>query len=294
MPPNKRRIKRKKKRNTKHHIALILFLIAVAVFFFFEKFGKEDLIDTPSDVSRSEKKDVFSPVEKPIIVPPLVTLSPKLPMIAIVMDDLGNHKKNAEDVLNIKAPLTFSILPRRRYSAWIAEEGHRLGRDILVHQPMEATRPLKLGEGGLILKMTDTEIITVLNKNIQSVPYRIGVSNHMGSAFTQNERAMNIVVSELKKEGLFFLDSITTPESVGFKIAKEKGIKALRRDVFLDNTDDPVEIMVQWKRLLKIAEKNGSAIALAHPRKNTLEFLRKTVENNKEVEVVPLSALIID
>ena len=103
---------------------------------------------------------------------------------------------------------------------------------------------------------------------------------------------MATVAAVLKDHDLFFLDSVTSPDTVGYSIAKAAGLEALRRDVFLDNKDDLKEIAHQWERLVKIAKKEGYAIALAHPRKNTFQFLQKILKNNNEVSIVPLSELL--
>jgi polysaccharide deacetylase 2 family uncharacterized protein YibQ len=198
----------------------------------------------------------------------------------------------AMGILVINAPLTLSILPQEVYSAWIAEEGYKLGRDVIMHVPMEATRPLKLGKGGLYTWMTDEEIANVMDKNVNSIPHIIGVSSHMGSAFTKDQRVMHAVISELKKKQLFFLDSVTSPRTVGYKTAKELGLKAYKRDVFLDDSNDPEDIAVQWNRLVRIARSKGYALALGHARKNTIEFLEETLKNNSEVLVVPLTKLM--
>ena len=282
MPPKRKRIKRKKKT---HRIILVLLLIAAGIFLLIREPGKEDV---------NKSRDVFKPEKRPEVSLPALPPSKKFPEVAIVIDDMGRSRKMAEKILNINSPVTLSILPGRRYSVWIAEQGNRLGHDIIVHLPMEATRPLKLGEGGLYTWMSDDEIVKTLEKDIRSVPFIKGASNHMGSAFTQDERAMRIVILTLKKRGLFFLDSFTISKSVGFKLAKAEGLRTLRRDIFLDNKDDPVEIERQWKKLLKISKKRGHAIAVGHPRKNTIEFLQKVLENNKEVRVVPVTELIVD
>jgi polysaccharide deacetylase 2 family uncharacterized protein YibQ len=208
------------------------------------------------------------------------------------MDDLGPNRKTAERVFKLNAPLTLSILPHETYSKWIAKQGHKLGHDIIAHIPMEAVTPQNLGKGALKTGMSSKDIALTLAGDIGSVPHISGINNHMGSAFTKDEKAMRAVIMELKKHRLFFLDSVTTGKSVAYKLAKDEGLAALRRDVFLDNDDDLRQIEVQWKRLVKIARKNGYAIALAHPRKNTVKFLQKTLENNKEVTVVPITELI--
>ena len=282
MPPNKRRIK---KRKNKRHILLVFFLVIIAIFFFFEESSKKDTPKRSPVIKASPEKRTAAPD---------VPLADDLPRIAIVMDDLGPNRKTAELVLNLNAPLTLSILPHEKHSAWIAKEGHRLGHDIIAHIPMEAITPQNLGKGALKTGMSSKDIARTLAGDISSIPHLSGVSSHMGSAFTKDERAIRAVIMELKKHRLFFLDSFTTAESKGYRLAKEEGLAALRRNVFLDNKDDPGEIEVQWKRLLKISREKGYAIALAHPRKNTLEFLQKKLENNKEVTVVPITELIND
>jgi len=266
----------KSKAGKRHYILIFLFII-IAIFFLYEEFGKEKKPKVPSRTTK--------PVEKPEA--PI-----SRPKVAIIIDDLGPSKTVAAAAFEIKTRLTLSILPGQPYSAWIAEEGHRLGHDIIVHIPMEAAPAHKPGEGGLYTWMTDGEIVETLDKDIRSVPHALGVSNHMGSVFTEDERAMQVVIAELKKKNLFFLDSRTTPKSKGYNLAKMQGVKALSRDLFLDDKDDPVEIEAQWKRLLQTANEKGHAVLLAHPRKNTLEFLRKKLKDNSDVAVVPISELI--
>jgi hypothetical protein len=79
---------------------------------------------------------------------------------------------------------------------------------------------------------------------------------------------------------------------VAYSIAAKSGVKAIRRDVFLDDSNDPKEIRHQWERLLKIAKKNGRAVAQGHPRKNTVEFLETALRDNTEIQIVPLSELL--
>jgi polysaccharide deacetylase 2 family uncharacterized protein YibQ len=278
--------KRSKRKKNKQHLLLILLLITAGIFLFIAEPGKEDIPDGFFDI--------FKAPETGDIAKPEFPLTRKLPRVAIVMDDLGNSRALAQKVLNMNGPITLSILPQQKYSAWIAEEGHRRGHEILVHLPMEATKPLKLGAGGIYTWMSDREIIETVRKNISSIPHLKGANNHMGSSFTQDKRAMGPVISELKKRGLFFLDSLTSPDSVGFRLAKAQGIITGRRDIFLDNSDNLRYIETQWNKLMEIAEKRGYAIALGHPKKSTLIFLQKKLQNNTQVTVVPVSELLVD
>lgn len=273
---------KKKSKKKKYHVLLILLLIVAGIFLLIEEFGKEDRIRK------------LKPKKKPEVIKPETRPKKILPKVAIVIDDLGTNRQSGEEVLAIKSPLTLSILPRQIHTDWVAEEGHRLGRDIMVHIPMEAAKPHKLGEGGLYTWMSDAEIIQTVEEDIRSVPHAKGVNNHMGSGFTKDERGMLVVINTLKKHRLFFLDSLTTPDSVGFKLARAQGLKTGSRDIFLDDADDLKAIEIQWNKLLREARQRGHAIAIGHPRKNTLQFLRKVLRDNKEITVVPLSALLVE
>lgn len=274
MSSKERRIKRRKIKGKRHyHILLILLLVVIGTFFIYREFSKEDIRPRiPKSIQPKEKHG-------------------GIPSVAIVIDDLGPNKNTAISVFSINAPLTISVFPQESYTVWIADEGHMRGYDVIGHIPMEAKEPHALGKGGLYTWMTDNEIRETLEQHIASIPHIKGVSSHMGSAFTEDERVMHILLSVLKESRLFFLDSLTTPNSVGIRLARERGIKALTRDIFLDNEDSPEHIEIQWGEAVKIAKKKGYAIVLAHPRKNTVEFLKKTLSNN-EVTVVPLSELV--
>jgi hypothetical protein len=282
MPPRKRRIR--KNSNRSRHLILILLLVLAGLFFLSRESGKEKV---PPEILKPYKAEKAIPPSVPDLPVPV-----SLPKVAIVIDDLGHSKKKVMTLFALKQPLTFSVLPLQTYSRWTAEEAHRRGYDVILHIPMEASIKMKLGEGGLYLNMSNSEIKKTLETNINSLPFIKGSSSHMGSAFTRDKRAMGTVVAVLKDHDLFFLDSVTIADTVGYTIAKASGVNALRRDVFLDNKDDLKEIAHQWERLVTIAKKEGYAIALAHPRTNTFDFLTKTLKNNKEISVVPLSELI--
>lgn len=293
MPPKKNRTKKGK---STPRIFIALLLIAVSIFFFYNEFGTR--VDPPKKsrmAGMTEKTEIKFPAIKIPAIKDTATQSPdskKLPRVAIVMDDMGLSREKAEQVLAIDSPITLAVLPGRPYSAWVADKGHKMGRDIIVHIPMEAIKPLKIGEGGIHSWMNSKEIQKTVASDIAAVPYAKGASNHMGSAITQEKKAMKAIVAELKKHNLFFLDSMTTGKSLAYKTAKAAGVKALKRDVFLDNLDDPEEINKQWDRLLNIAAKKGTAIIQAHPRQNSIEFLKKALKDNTAIEVVPISDLL--
>jgi len=272
MPKNKKKSKRQK------HLIFILFLMIAAAFFLYRELGKEEIKEKPSDVAKPKKEK---------ILPEKI----RRPKVAIVIDDLGENKKSARELLDLNVPFVCAVLPHQTYTEWIADECSRLGHEVIAHIPMEAKTPHELGKGGLYTWMTEAEIAETVNDDIKAVPHAIGISNHMGSAFTEDRRAVSVLMPLLKKRNLFFLDSLTTAGSTVNNIATAMGVKSLRRDVFLDDEDSPAYIRKQWEKLLKAAVKKGPAIALGHPKENTIQFLKDAVKKD-DAEVVPLSELI--
>jgi polysaccharide deacetylase 2 family uncharacterized protein YibQ len=116
----------------------------------------------------------------------------------------------------------------------------------------------------------------------------------MGSRFTEQQAGMEIVLKEMKKEGLFFVDSLTTAKSIGYVTAKKMKIPVAVRDVFLDNVKDVDRISVQITHLADLAEKKGHAIGICHPYEQTIEALRKAEKLFKErnIEVVSVSQVL--
>lgn len=216
--------------------------------------------------------------------------------VAIIIDDLGYNNGNAEELLKIDAPLTFSIFPQGPYSRSLAQKAHSMGRDVMLHLPMEPYEyPQKNpGNGALLLDMDNEKLLKKLGADIGSVPFIKGVNNHMGSKFTEDKEKMRVILNELEKRDLFFLDSRTSKNTVGYSIAKEMGLKVAERNIFLDNDQDLKSINAQIYKLAKLSLKNGSAIGIGHPHPATIKALKQMIPELKAkgIEVVPVSQLV--
>ncbi len=220
------------------------------------------------------------------------------PKVAIIVDDIGMNKGPVDKLLELPDPVTLSILPGLPYSKYAAEAANKKGWDVMLHLPME---PLEssgytgsdAGEDALLVGLPKDVILTKLNKNLSEVPYIKGVNNHMGSKFMQNQELMEVVLEEIKRRGLFFIDSETSAGSVGYKTALSLGMKTGKRDVFLDNSKDPSYIESQIGKLIEHARKNGFAIGICHPYPSTVEVLTEMMPKiSEEVEIVPVSSVL--
>ncbi len=217
--------------------------------------------------------------------------------VSIIIDDLGENYKAFKKLLAINVPFTFSILPFQTHSIRIANEAHEKSREVILHLPLEPRDSLNnsINHGTLLTSMSRDQLLAQLGRNINAVPHLSGVSNHMGSKFTEDKDKMEIVLKAIKEKKLYFLDSRTTKNTVGYILAKEMGIKTAQRDLFIDNNRDLLSIEEQLKSIPLIAKKNdGYAIAIGHPHPTTIDALKKIVPILEEqgVKFVPLSQLV--
>lgn len=194
--------------------------------------------------------------------------------IAIVIDDWGYNLNNLALLRQIKYPLTVSVLPNLGYSKAIVQEAKRLKFEVILHLPMEPREKIRLEHNTIMTSMSEKTIRDIIAGDLDNIGYARGVSNHMGSKAAQDLRTMSAVFSELKKRGLYFLDSYVSAESVSFELAPKMGLAFIRRDVFLDNRQDAQYIRSQIHKLKTKAKIYGRAIGIGHARQLTLQVLK--------------------
>lgn len=218
------------------------------------------------------------------------------PVIAIVIDDLGNSLEEGRRVVALPGPVACSILPHTDHGPRIAELAHAASKEVLLHLPMESVGEKPLGDGGITLEMTETEIRTTVADDLASLPHLAGMNNHEGSLITQHPGDMAWIMQALRAAdaGYYYIDSYTSADSVAYQIAREQGVQTARRNVFLDDVNTEPAVREQWKRLLKIAKRDGFAIAIGHPRSATFAVLEAELPDlaAQGITLVPPSKIV--
>ncbi len=243
----------------------------------------------PFEIFPKEDRPPVAPLPKP------KPAAESLPKVAIIIDDLGYDRRIAQKFLDLDEGLTFSVLPHTPHTHLIAAAILKKGGEVMLHLPME---PLEYpsvdpGPGALLSSMSADDLIVQLRNDLSDVPGIKGVNNHMGSKLTAESARLYQVFSVLKQEGLFFIDSRSTAETVGRPSARLFQLPFAERDVFLDHVQDPDMIRLRIKELIQTARKNGEAIGIAHPSKTTLRILEEMLPMlKKEVQLVPASHVV--
>jgi uncharacterized protein len=216
--------------------------------------------------------------------------------VAILIDDLGSEWETAKGFWELEVPVTLSILPYKRYSQEVAREAVRHGKEVLLHLPLQPQEypAVNPGAGSLLLSMDREGIQAEIAAQLDSLPPCVGVSSHMGSCFTEQRQPMLWVLSVLGERNLFFVDSMTTPDSIARGVAMELGVPFAQRTHFLDLEKTEESIVRQLLRLAEDAVRSGGAIGIAHPSAETLAALPKVVVgfSEKGVRIVPVSEMV--
>lgn len=197
-----------------------------------------------------------------------------LPLIVLVIDDMGLDRKRSARAVALPAPLTLAYLP---YAADLpAQTGaaRAAGHELLVHVPMEpdsaAENP---GPHAIRAATSEGEILSELDWMLGRFDGYVGINNHMGSRLTRDPARMAVVLADVKRRGLLFLDSRTTAQSVAGDTARRLGVPMAERDVFLDAVEQPAQVRAQLADLEMRARVQGHAIAIGHPKDVTLDAL---------------------
>jgi polysaccharide deacetylase 2 family uncharacterized protein YibQ len=250
------------------------------------------------------------PAKKPATAEKPPALKPPPPpgqakLIALIMDDMGNSLDAAWEVCGLGLPITVSVLPYSLHDTETAQLAHECGLEVILHLPMESLsnhRTEKTTPGLILADMKDGEIRKSAEDALERVPYIRGVNNHMGSKLTEDTHAMSLIFEAMKGKGLYFIDSRTTPRSIACDLARTLGIPAGSSSVFLDPDTNGVaglsraEIKANFLGLMRLAQRTGQAVGIAHPRPATFSALKEclALQKNYDVSFVFASRLTRD
>jgi hypothetical protein len=222
--------------------------------------------------------------------------------LAIVIDDVGRELHLFEQLLALRFPLSFAVLPGAVYAPGVQlrlRGDRRRPRDILLHLPCEPEDAAKMtadaAEGEQFLRVGDPpeRLRSALVAALARVPAAVGVSNHMGSRLTAERAAMDALMPELRARGLFFFDSMTTPASEVGPAAEAAGVPTLARDIFLDVDPTPGAVLAQLELAAQRA-RDRPVVIIAHPSQAVVEVLREALPrlHRDGIGVYPLREIL--
>ena len=212
------------------------------------------------------------------------------PKLVIIIDDVVS-KSQKDKILNIGYPITMAFLPPNG----VQKESAIIAQNLpfhMIHFPMQASKNFKNIEVNTLNISDSYETIEARVKQLRVLyPNATYTNNHTGSVFTENYEAMDKLFRALKKYNFIFVDSRTTPNSVAKELSIKYQMPYIVRDTFLDNDRSFTAIQNQLKDAIRVAKKQGFAIAIGHPYEVTFKVLKESKHLLNDVEPIFLNKL---
>lgn len=233
-------------------------------------------------------------VARSVVAPTAVKKKKHATGIALILDDVGYDLAALRRALGFHWPMAISVLPDAPHAAKAAELAHEAGHLVMLHMPMEPANPHyreTMDEGFLRVGMNRSQVREIMERALIRVPFVEGVNNHMGSRLTELEEPMRWVMQVCREQKLFFVDSRTSKDSVAASAARKAGIRWGERRVFLDDSVEPDKLRQSWRRVKKRLVKDGYVIVIAHPHRESLDFLARLSTGDKAL-MTPLEQVL--
>ncbi len=258
-----------------------------------EKAGRENKAKKPENPIITDKPKPQEQ-EPDVSAYPIQDL-PELPSkgkLIFVFDDAGHNLEQLQYFLDLPFPCTIAVLPKLPNSRETARRIRAAGKELILHQPMQALNPnINPGDGAVKPGMDREEIKKIVASNVEEIGPIAGMNNHEGSLITSDEEAMEAVLELCREKNIYFLDSRTSSKSVVPQVAKKLNMSIWERAVFLDNKRDKAYMKKQIIDGLEIASQRGEAIMIGHVFTVDLAILLKEMYSDLTQEGYTFSTI---
>lgn len=217
------------------------------------------------------------------------------PKIAIIITGVGMSRAAAEATLAAMpqdVALALDVYARG-LDFWVArarEDGH----EILLSLPMESeVFPFSdPGPGALKVLNAPEENVKKLEFILTRTTGYFGVLTELGGKFLAVEDQVNVLMEQLKKRGLMYVDGGASG-SLGTRVAHKQDVPWAMVEMNLDQAQSRAELERLLQDLSDLAQKRAVAVARVSATPLTLAVLSAWIAtlDQKGMQLVPLSAL---
>ena len=211
--------------------------------------------------------------------------------LVIIIDDVATFE-HAGMIKSLGLKITPSIFPATKTHP----DTPSIARSFefyMIHLPMQAKHFDSPEIGTLTINESFESMHEKIKKIRKDFPRAVYTNNHTGSRFTSDFNAMDRAYMALIDQGFIFVDSKTIAQTAVAKAAKKHNQPYISRDIFLDDNPSAAAVRRELVAAVNLAKKRGYAIAIGHPKKNTIAVIKESKNNIlKDVEVVYLKDIL--
>lgn len=240
----------------------------------------ENKSKTVENLEKSKKNEQIQNKEKKQDLPFLIPPAQNGATLVFVIDDAGMNAEYTKRYASLPFPLTIAVLPKLLHSKDCAYIVRSFGKELILHQPMQSlNHNLDPGPGKISVDMSFSQISSIINENLAEIgPGVKGLNNHEGSEVTEDVLRIGAVLDVCLENKIYFLDSRTTANTKAPQAALERDMTIFEKSgPYIDNIVSREAMLKEIYKSLEAANKNGSAIVIAHVDKSA-EILPKLLE----------------
>ena len=211
--------------------------------------------------------------------------------LVIVIDDVATFE-HASMIKSLGLKITPSIFPATKTHPDTPNIA-RTFEFYMIHLPMQAKHFDSPEIGTLTINESFESMHEKIKKIRKDFPRAKYTNNHTGSRFTSDFDAMDKAYRALIEQGFVFVDSKTIAQTAVARAAKKHNQPYISRDIFLDDDPSASAVRRELVAAVNLAKKRGYAIAIGHPKKNTISVIKESKNNLlKDVDVVYLKDIL--
>ena len=250
----------------------------------------ENLTTKKIEKTKYEEKNIKKDSFEAVPFTPNTSIKGRAKLV-IIIDDVATFE-HASMIKSLGLKITPSIFPATKTHPDTPNIA-RTFEFYMIHLPMQAKHFDSPEIGTLTINESFESMHEKIKKIRKDFPRAKYTNNHTGSRFTSDFDAMDKAYRALIQQGFVFVDSKTIAQTAVARAAKKHNQPYISRDIFLDDDPSASAVRRELVAAVNLAKKRGYAIAIGHPKKNTIAVIKESKNNLlKDVDVVYLKDIL--
>lgn len=219
--------------------------------------------------------------------------------VAIVIGGLGLSQTGTQTAISKLPPeITLGFAPQGNSLGRWMQAARREGHEIVMQVPLEPFDfpNVNPGRNTLTVEAGADEILKNLRWTLSRTTNYAAVMNYMGARFSTSPEAMGVMMAELGKRGIGYVDDGSSARSLAPETALKNGVPFAAGDAIIDGVQDRGAILDKLDELERTARAKGFAIGTGNAFDVTVDAVASwaTEARKRGIEIVPISAVASD
>ncbi len=199
--------------------------------------------------------------------------------LAILIEDFDfEANQTTIDILSFPQPLTISLEPSSKKSAWTAQAAGQYNKEVVIQLALEpvvgsnayASLPM------ILVHYPAEKIREMIAEAVKTIPNFSGFTNLLGSRAMEDTRVMDVVLHEVRKRHGYFAEGKTARSSVVASLADRIGLPYAVITARIPDSADMPGIEDHLRHSCIVAQKRGTALVSARASSQLVGALKAT------------------